>query len=422
MASSSVTPSALHDPVRLAALARTGLFGTPPEPRFDRLTRLAARLLGAPVAMISLVDDRHQFLKACVGAPMPFSGTRTMPLRHSLCRLVVEASAPLSIGDARVHPLVRDHDAVGELGVVAYLGTPLLGPDGQTIGTLCVIDIVARNWSERDLGILDAVAEEVSTEIAAGGDTAAMVRASPREGADTGLATGFAADVLSQQAEAVGRMASGVAHDVNNILAAVSGYADLIRTSANVDEESRRDAGEIVAAIDRGRRLTAQLLGFSRHESRALAPLQLADVVRDAITALRPSLGDAVRIRLVLADRLPGVAADRRQMDQLVTNVLANAGDAMPGGGEIVIETSALPSDGRTDVCLTIRDSGSGMDDATRARIFEPFFTTRRAEGRTGLGLAIVEHVVVQSHGRIEVQSAAARGSTFRIFLPALRN
>ena len=155
---------ALADAARLASLASTGLLDSDAEPSFDRLTRLAARFLGTPVALVSLVDDDRQFFKSCVGLPEPWAGRRQTPLSHSFCQHVVATREPLVVEDARLHPLVRDNRAISDLGVIAYLGIPL-AIDGQVIGSFCAIDGKPRAWTGDDVAMLRDLAESVVTEI-----------------------------------------------------------------------------------------------------------------------------------------------------------------------------------------------------------------------------------------------------------------
>jgi two-component system cell cycle sensor histidine kinase/response regulator CckA len=153
------------EPARLAAVKRTALLDTPPEEAFDRLTRLASRLLGTPVALISLVDQDRQFFKSATGLPEPLATARATPLSYSFCRHVVESGARLVIEDARHHPLVRTNPAVRELGWVAYAGVPLTDRDGNMLGALSVIDAMPRRWSERDLDLLADLARWATAEI-----------------------------------------------------------------------------------------------------------------------------------------------------------------------------------------------------------------------------------------------------------------
>ncbi len=154
----------IHDSARLLALQRTKLLDTAPEEAFDRLTKLTRRVLRVPVSLISLVDRERQFFKSVVG-PEPWASLRQTPLSHSFCQHLVPTSKPLIIADARYHPLVSDNLAITELGVVAYLGIPLTSPDGQTLGSLCAIDMQPRQWTQEEIEILHELAASATTEV-----------------------------------------------------------------------------------------------------------------------------------------------------------------------------------------------------------------------------------------------------------------
>lgn len=156
---------ALNDVGRLSALARTTLMGTEAERNFDRLTRLAARLVDAPVILLSLVNHDLQFFKSAIGLPEPLASTRQTPLSHSFCKYVVQTGKPLVIEDARSHPLVCDNPAIAELGVAAYLGMPLVTADGHRLGSFCAIDTRPRHWSAEARENLRDLADSVMTEI-----------------------------------------------------------------------------------------------------------------------------------------------------------------------------------------------------------------------------------------------------------------
>jgi diguanylate cyclase (GGDEF)-like protein/PAS domain S-box-containing protein len=160
------TLAALRHPARLATLRDTRLLDVPAQPTFDRLTALAARVLRAPVALVSLVDADRQYFTSCLGLPEPWASARETPLSHSICQHVVASAGPISIADARADPRVCSSGAVSELGVVAYLGVPLVAPTGHTLGSFCVIDTVPRAWTPDDVDILTTLAAAVMSEIA----------------------------------------------------------------------------------------------------------------------------------------------------------------------------------------------------------------------------------------------------------------
>lgn len=161
----SGTLSRITDPARLDALRASALLDGDVEHGFDRLTRLAATVLDVPIALVTLVTDERQFFKSCLGLPEPWATTRETPLTHSFCQHAVERDEPLVISDAREHDLVRDNLAIGDLGVVAYLGIPLRTRDGHVLGSFCAIAQEPRVWSERDIEVMGQLAESVMTEI-----------------------------------------------------------------------------------------------------------------------------------------------------------------------------------------------------------------------------------------------------------------
>ena len=163
-----------HDPVaqavadagRLAALHRTGLLDTDPDERFDGLARVAAKALHAPIAMVTLVDEDRQFFKSCIGLTKePWASQRETPLSHSFCQHAVAARRPLIVDDARDHPALRDNPAIRDLDVIAYAGIPLIGADGEALGTLCVIDDKPRQWRGDETALLQEIASTVVAQI-----------------------------------------------------------------------------------------------------------------------------------------------------------------------------------------------------------------------------------------------------------------
>ncbi|MCU0627391.1 MAG: ATP-binding protein [Gemmatimonadaceae bacterium] len=219
----------------------------------------------------------------------------------------------------------------------------------------------------------------------------------------------------AQRLEAMGRMAGGVAHDFNNILAVLAGHVDLLRESPGVD---RADVEEMGGVIDRGARLTAQLLAFARRQASAFVPLDLAALVTELEPMLARAAGTPVRLAID-APHPVVVRADRSQLEQVLLNLVVNARDAMPDGGTVQLGVHAEARIGGPGIAvLDVRDDGLGMDAAVRERLFEPFFTTRAADGGAGLGLASVYGIVQRHDGTITVESAPGAGARFVITLP----
>lgn len=158
-------PDIIADPDRLRALYDTDLMDSPIDEAFERLTRLASRIVKAPVAVVSLVDDHRQFFKSSVGLPFSWAEARETPLSHSFCQHVVATGESLIISDARTHPLVYDNMAIPDLDVIGYLGMPLSDSAGHGLGSFCVIDGEPRNWTEEEVSILRELAQSVMTEI-----------------------------------------------------------------------------------------------------------------------------------------------------------------------------------------------------------------------------------------------------------------
>lgn len=157
--------AAVKNGERLEALHATGLLDSDISPSFDRLARLAAHVLHAPVALVSLVDSDRQFFKSCLGLPEPWASRRGSPLTHSFCQHAVATREPLLVSDAREHHTLRDNLAIRDMGVIAYAGIPLIDADGHALGTLCVIDSQPRHWTTHQVQLLTDIAASVATEI-----------------------------------------------------------------------------------------------------------------------------------------------------------------------------------------------------------------------------------------------------------------
>ena len=224
----------------------------------------------------------------------------------------------------------------------------------------------------------------------------------------------------AQKMEAVGRLAGGVAHDFNNLLTVILNCGESLARSLPASDERREEASEVVQAAQRAARLTRQLLAFSRQQVLEARTVDVNTVVRNLLVMLRRLVGDNVQILDRLAPATPPILVDPNQLEQVLVNLVVNARDAMPRGGTITIRTVDAHVGEKRVAVLEVRDTGVGMDEATRARIFEPFFTTKEMGHGTGLGLATVAGIVEQSGGEIAVESSPGQGSTFRVRFPAV--
>ena len=233
----------------------------------------------------------------------------------------------------------------------------------------------------------------------------------------------------TQRLESVGQLAGGVAHNFNNALAAIIGYSELIARRLDADDPILADVKQILAVGEQAASLTQQLLAFSRNERINPTVFDLNEAVESSRALLGPLLGAHIQLHVRLDRSLRRVRADRRQMEQVVTNLALNARDAMPDGGSLTIETSEVTvtealartyPDARCGsyARLSVRDTGTGMERATLARLFEPFFTTKEPGQGVGLGLSMVHGAVKQTGGFVTVDSRPGRGTTFGLYLP----
>jgi PAS domain S-box-containing protein len=231
----------------------------------------------------------------------------------------------------------------------------------------------------------------------------------------------------SQKLESIGQLAGGVAHDFNNILAAMMMRLSFMQKNTSADQEA---LAELTADAKRAASLTRQLLLFSRRSVMEVELLDLNELVANALKMLSRLIGDHITMQFKRRDGLPGVEADAVMLEQVLMNLAVNARDAMPKGGllAIMIEPVQIDEeqvksniDARPGqfVCLSVADTGSGMDEVILKRIFEPFFTTKPVGKGTGLGLATVHGIVAQHKGWVEVESELGKGTTFKVFLPA---
>jgi signal transduction histidine kinase len=232
----------------------------------------------------------------------------------------------------------------------------------------------------------------------------------------------------AQKVESIGRLAGGVAHDLNNLLAPILGYGEMLMVDGRPEQKRKEMAAEIVKAVLRAKKLVGQLLAFGRKQTLNYKVVDLNHIIIGVLKLLRRTIMENVGIEIRLSSKPLTVQADKGQVEQVLLNLSVNAQDAMPDGGAVVIETGDVHLDeaftrqhfnseaGRY-VLLTMQDTGCGMDETTRKNAFEPFFSTKGELG-TGLGLATVHGIVKQHGGNIFIDSRPGNGTTIRIYLP----
>jgi signal transduction histidine kinase/ActR/RegA family two-component response regulator len=236
----------------------------------------------------------------------------------------------------------------------------------------------------------------------------------------------------AQKMESIGRLTGGIAHEFNNILNIIQGYASLIRLEPSSDRVMDESLKIIDQQIKRAVSLVRQLLTVARRTATHLEPVYANDLVLAISELVKQSFPKTIEVALNLDPGLPPVMADSNELSQAILNICVNARDAMPVGGKLTVRTEKidenklralhLESPAESYVSFVISDTGMGMDGEVRTRIFEPFFTTKGVGEGTGLGLAIVYGIVKEHNGFIEVESAPGLGTTLRIYLPVVRS
>jgi len=322
---------------------------------------------------------------------------------------------PNMLKDPRYAPWAKQAAAEKFLSAISL---PLSG-DQSVIGALSIYSEEEDVFDAEEVALL----KELATNLAYGISTLRI--RSEHERAETEVHSLEEQLRQAQKMESLGRLAGGVAHDFNNLLTVIRGYAELALPPKQENGELRRKITEIMKSSDRAQALVSQLLAFSRKQILKPTVLDLNQVVAEISEVLPRLIGEDVNIVVRPGANLRRIKADPNQMQQVLLNLAVNARDAMPNGGTLsfLTENSPMPVGSRFEkivegVLLTVSDTGSGIAPELQPRIFEPFFTTKVRGKGTGLGLAMVYGTVSQSGGRIEVESAVGKGTTFKLFFP----
>jgi signal transduction histidine kinase len=401
----------IDDSLRLAALQRTNLLDSPPEEAFDRLTRLASKILHVPVSLVSLVDNERQYFKSVVGPDDPWATLRETPLSHSLCQHVVASSKPLIVTDARRHPLVHQNLAIPELGVVAYAGMPLTTPDGQTLGSFCAIDTQPREWTEEEIEILQELATSAMTEV-----ELRLTAQQLQESYQKLQAVEALRDDLTHM----------IVHDLRTPLTSLLSGVQMIELVGELTEDQHEILG---ISVDGGNILLGMindLLDVSKMESGTLSleytpvcATRLLGSAQRQVQALATAQG--LTLTSEVAPETPVFQADEDKLVRTLVNLLSNAIKFTPEGGGINISVRLAKDE--QDIVFSISDTGEGIPEDELGYIFDKFGQVEsRKSGRkmsTGLGLTFCKMVVEAHGGCIWVESEVGRGSTFFFRLPA---
>jgi len=404
----------------------------------------ATALFGAGTAAVYLLEGDAVRLQA-TAPPLPPDFPEDLRLAalddHPHLRAAITSGKPLLLPDMLAAELTPAERAVAELrGLRSILYLPLLA-GVEPLGALIVASTGApREISAAEVDLCRTLANLAALTVANARlhDVVRRHAAKLEEEIDERNRAEEDRDALqmqlahAQKMEAVGRLAGGVAHDFNNMLAVILGRAELALLRANPEGSLRQDLAEILQAAERSAVLTRQLLAFARKQTVSPRVLDLNEVVGRLLRMLRRLIGEDVDLVWLPGAEVWNVHLDPSQLDQVLANLVVNARDAIAGTGRISLETrnvalrdprivrgESLPSG--EYVLLTVTDDGCGMDEETLTHLFEPFFTTKGKDQGTGLGLATVYGVIRQSGGFVEVRSEPRRGTTFHIYLPRAR-
>ena len=286
---------------------------------------------------------------------------------------------------------------------------------GEARGLEQAIEVQRRRDEARGRMLLGALlAAWIALIVAA---TAGMwSRERRRRAAEEALRRSEAQLLQAQKMDAVGRLAGGLAHDINNYVNAITSQCELVRMKARPGDRAAEKMDLVIATAGKITALIRRLLAFSRQQPVAPQAIVLNEVVEGLRGIMKRLLGEDLQLETVLAPGLWRARIDPAQVEQIVVNLLVNAREASPRGGKVTIATANVPAGDY--VLLTLADSGSGIAPEIRDRIFEPFFTTREGTESRGLGLATVYGIVQQNGGHLKVQSEMGRGTAFRVYLP----
>ena len=382
---------------------RTRLLDTPPEESFDRLTRLAAKLIDAPATFISLVDEQRDFYKSCFGFGEPLASARQLEGR-TFCHLAIVSAGPLIIPDTLADPVFREIPTVKSLGVRAYAGIPLVTDEGQAIGSFCAIDNKPREWTALEMEILTELAASALREIklrTALTDAEKQTRAAQE-------ATRSREEVLAV-----------VAHDLRAPLNFLRMGTQLV-TEEPAAAENQEVLQRMQRAVDQMALLIDDLLEISKMRAGGVTistrPIATDTLLHDALAMLQPLAGrHDVRLTIATESSIPAVMVDYERILRVFANLAGNAVKFSAKQGEVRFTAAAHGE----QVRFAVIDNGPGIPVEHLERLFDRFWQADRADRRgIGLGLAIAKAIVTAHGGTIGVTSTVGQGSEFYFDLP----
>lgn len=403
--------------LRLARMSSAG--AAPLAAVFREITAVAADTLGVERVGIWLFIDDHRAIRC-------FHLYERSKLAYSEGAVLYRVDVPtyfaallerrdIAAEDARTHPLTREltKPYLDPLGITSMLDAPIYR-DGRVCGVVCHEHVgPRRRWSTEDRDFAASVADNVALQFAsaARAEAETMARTLRHEMSEL------------RRLRELSRVAAGAAHDFRNLLLVASWLARDIAENPATPVEVVDRADRIRETIERAQTIAVHLGSMTCDEAARPEVVDLSAAIDNLLPLLRATLGSAHTIDLEPAGHAGYVLMDVSQLERVVLNLVINARDAMPQGGRISITVDAVEvADGEYPpgnyARIVVRDSGRGMDSATRARIFEPYFTTKAAGEGNGLGLSVVHRIVDRVGGFVHVESAVGKGTTFRVYLP----
>jgi signal transduction histidine kinase len=399
---------AVESAVRIEALRETGLLDTMPDDSLDRYTRLAAALLGAEVALVSLVDTDRQFFKSQLGLGAPLCNIRETPLSHSFCKYVVEGGDLLAIEDARTDPRVSSNPAVTDYGVVSYLGAPLKTRDGLMLGSLCVVGSQPRKWTETDIKHLTDLAEAVMREI--------ELRDRSR----------ILQETLSAAETKEAQHRQRLKNNLQNLCspaAAMSSCTEQLAGDADDFKPWQMDLLRRCQASAAGlQRNLRELIANETDTGGSVSPAELRNVtasriVRRSVRTLQALADDAsVTMNVTLPEKLILLHVDPQKIEHVVVILLTNAIQCSEPDGIVSLQVQLVDELGWPRCLISVRDHCSSVPDAQKETLFHCATKSTSLCSRGGL---IYCRRVIESHGgQIHVTDAPGGGAIFHFTLP----
>jgi len=389
---------------------------------------LLAQYFKYELATILFIDDEQKFSIQGIG------GTYAEPVKRAIMQegfikkdgitgRVVQTGESMLVNDTsqeKLYKPIKGWEAGSEICVALKEGETVLG----------VIDVESHNhnaFTHNDLVAMESLAGILASVVSSANqyqklqETVRQLRSTQVELSTRMEAQRSAENRLVQAAKlaAVGEMAAGIAHELNNPLTTVTGFSEIVLEELSSDSEHREELEMVLREARRASDVVRRLLDFSRQGERVRTSADLNEIVKDVIALTRHLIqNNNVQLHTMLDEKLPWVSIDRDQMKQVLLNLIHNALQAMPSGGELTVATMTSRREEREWIGLSIRDSGTGITSVDQDRIFEPFFTTKGDHGGTGLGLSVTYGIVSDHGGSIEVLSELNKGSTFIVWLP----